>query len=200
MAAASALGWKACPCCFSQYCMIIETVAAPQPSFGCFTKGTSSQIADGAPADSRPQTPIQRTATLNARYNMQSAYGNDDQDQYRDRNEDDDQVSIAKRSSSKVGLGFLRARSQLGQLGVIQRRNCFLDLLRVEVGRAQRLPGLVGRNEVANRFKILLANPACLNGGSLQLRWTRNVQAGLGKKVARDREQPGQDQSDPNPA
>ena len=35
------------PCWRSQYCMTIAMLAAPQPSFSCLMKGTSSQMVEG---------------------------------------------------------------------------------------------------------------------------------------------------------
>src|SRR5205814_6286819 len=47
MCAASAL-LSAEPCCWrNQYCMTMAMLAAPQPSFSCLMKGTSSQMAEG---------------------------------------------------------------------------------------------------------------------------------------------------------
>src|SRR5690242_18865032 len=108
MVTASAPGWKASPCCFSQYCIIMTTLAAPQPSFACLTNGTSSQMPEGAAAHSTPQTPVQKTMTVKVRYNMTSAHGDDDQNQCCDGNQNNDQISIGKSSGSKVSLSFLR--------------------------------------------------------------------------------------------
>src|SRR3989449_9118596 len=47
MCAASALLSAARPCWRNQYCMTMAMLAAPQASFSCFMKGTSSQTAEG---------------------------------------------------------------------------------------------------------------------------------------------------------
>src|SRR5438270_12661964 len=42
-------------CCCDQYCMTMAMLAAPQPSFGCLTNGTSSHTPGGPAANSNPE-------------------------------------------------------------------------------------------------------------------------------------------------
>lgn len=49
-----------------------------------------------------------------------SADGDDYQDQSDDRENDDDQIAIAERTSRKVGLRFAGARRQLGEFLVVE--------------------------------------------------------------------------------
>src|SRR5439155_25532376 len=55
LSAASALTPTGRACCLSQYCMTIAMLAAPQPSFSCFTNGTLSQMPEAPAASAKPQ-------------------------------------------------------------------------------------------------------------------------------------------------
>src|SRR5438309_8742162 len=56
ISAASALTPTGRACCLSQYCMTIAMLAAPQPSFSCFTNGTLSQMPEAPAARSEEHT------------------------------------------------------------------------------------------------------------------------------------------------
>src|ERR1700746_2096297 len=99
--------------------MTIATLAAPQPFFSCFTKGTSSQT-DGAAA--RRQVLI--SSTINAgletgrSIGLVSADGHDDQNQRGDRDQDDNQVAVCEVARREVGLRLAGTSSQLREFAV----------------------------------------------------------------------------------
>src|SRR5260370_22775612 len=104
MRAASAIGFAGPPCC-CQYCITMAMLAAPQPSFSCFTNGTSSQRLGGSPAKSTPQTPSIRTTVLITRGGMglPSTRRHDDQNESCDGHYDDNQVAVAASAAGKAG-------------------------------------------------------------------------------------------------
>src|SRR3954449_331858 len=80
-------------CCLRQYCITIAMLAAPQPSFSCLMKGTSSQTP-GVAAKTKPQ-----------RHKMQMslcgifrvlADSHDNQHQHRDAENNQDQIAFAE--------------------------------------------------------------------------------------------------------
>src|SRR6266850_4782247 len=117
MLAASALSVGAFPCCCSQYCMTMATLAAPQPSFSCFTNGTSSQAPAASAASSVPQLASRSMTTVAARRSTAAlANRNNDENHNSDDDEDDDQVALTQRACGKISLRLLGLGRQVGQL------------------------------------------------------------------------------------
>src|SRR6266849_6745089 len=157
MRAASAIGFAAPPCCCCQYCITMAMLAAPQPSFCCFTNGTSSQRLEGLAAKSTPQTPS-RTTVLITRGGMglRSTHRDNDQNESGDGNYDDNQVAVAESAGGKVGPRPVRPGSQLRQFSIAQAGNRILHPLRVGMSRLQGLLCLLGGEELLQGFQILL--------------------------------------------
>src|SRR5437899_1349731 len=129
-------------------------LAAPQPSFSCFTKGTSSQTPGRSAASSIPHTPSNIRIVLTGVVQwlppaIAEALSNSDNNQNKrgDRHDNDDQIPIAECARGEIGLGVVHPRRQLCQFGVVQRRDGGLHLLRVHVRSLQRLLGLLRRKE-----------------------------------------------------
>src|SRR5919204_5779698 len=104
MCCGSALSPAACPACCSQYCITMATLAEPQPSFCCFTKGTSSQTPGGSAASSTLQRHKHATSALGERRSILSADCHDDQDQRRNTQDNDEQVPIGQSAGCEIGL------------------------------------------------------------------------------------------------
>src|SRR5260370_21605586 len=157
MRAASAIGFAGPPCC-CQYCMAMAMLAAPQPSFSCFTNGTSSQRLGGSAAKSTPQTPSIRTTVLITRGGMglPSTHRDDDPNESGDGNYDDNQVAVAESTGGKVGPRPVRPLSQLRQFSIAQAANRILHPLLVGISRLQRLLCLLGREEILPHFHNLI--------------------------------------------
>src|SRR4030088_2188146 len=99
-------------------------LAAPQPSFSCFTKGISSQMPEGSAAKSTPTTHSTRTMTRMTRgMGFLLAYRDDDQN--------NDQVPVAEVAGGEVGLRLLSPRRQLCQFSIAKAGHRSLHLLRV---------------------------------------------------------------------
>src|SRR5260370_32190766 len=114
MCAASAVGLSDRRCCSCQYCITIAMLAAPQPSFPCFTKGISSQTPDGLAANSMPPTHSTRTTMRITRgIGLLLMHRDNDQNQTGDDDQDNDQVSVAEVAPGEVGLCFLSPGLQL---------------------------------------------------------------------------------------
>src|SRR5260370_12597654 len=101
-AAVGLLGRRWCSC---QYCITIAMLAAPQPSFSCFTKGISSQMPEGSAAKSTLPTHSTRTMTHTTRgIGLLLPYPADNQNQTREDDQSNDQVPVAEGAGGKVGL------------------------------------------------------------------------------------------------
>src|SRR5438309_7354271 len=102
ISAASALTPTGRACCLSQYCMTIAMLAAPQPSFSCFTNGTSSQMPEGSAAKTTPAKSVPPTHSINTRIRITrdmgslSAHRDNNQNQRGDDDQDDNQVPVAQ--------------------------------------------------------------------------------------------------------
>ncbi len=97
-------------------------LAAPQPSFSCFTKGTSSQSAGAAAAAKTcPQQQPREQARASRGLMPTLPNRHDDQNQGRNRHNDESAGRDCHIAGGKVCLRLLRARGQLRQLGVAQR-------------------------------------------------------------------------------
>src|SRR5579871_1414032 len=134
MAAESAAA-TALPCCFCQYCMTMAMLAAPQPSFSCLTKGTSSHTPGPSAASARPQ---RQSATRNFFIGPGLAESHDQQDQHRNANQDEQQIAVADSAGGKIRLRALRAGRKLRQVLIVQGSHCRLDLLRIELRGLER--------------------------------------------------------------
>src|SRR4026209_619276 len=98
-------------------------LAAPQPSFSCFTNGTSSQTPGRSAARSTPQTPSSRPPILTAWPNIVEdlANCNDDQNENRNRHQDDDKDAITQGAGGEIRPRLLGSCSQPGSLRVHPR-------------------------------------------------------------------------------
>src|SRR5215470_10446855 len=77
--------------------MTIAMLAAPQPSFSCFTKGTSSHMPEESAAKTTPPTHSTRTIVRMKRgIGFLLADGNNNQNQSRDEDQDNNQVAVAE--------------------------------------------------------------------------------------------------------
>src|SRR5437879_4670476 len=149
--------------------MTIATLAAPQPFFSCFTKGTSSHTPAGSAAKTNPHKHTRIAANLPRLRSMRRlANRNNNQDQRRDGDQDNDQVSIAQRASGEISLGLAAAGSQLCQLLIIEPGYGIFHLLGIDVRGLQRLLGNWGGDEMPNRFNVPLARLGGRNGRTLQ--------------------------------
>src|SRR6266851_4051554 len=102
------------PCCSCQYCITIAMLAAPQPSFSCFTNGTSSQTPEGSAAKSTPPTHSIRTIVPMTRgIGLLSAHRDNKQNQASDDDQDNNQVPVGEVAGSKVGLRLASPGRQL---------------------------------------------------------------------------------------
>src|SRR5215813_3706581 len=128
------------PVCFCQYCITMAILAAPQPSFSCLTKGTSSHRPPVCAAQRRPQRHTIAASLCGKPTVMKRplAYGHDDQHQHRDRQDDPDQLFLTYVSCSKISLPFVGSRRKLGQLIVVQSGNRGLHLLRIDLSLLHR--------------------------------------------------------------
>src|SRR5580765_2026219 len=106
---ASALPSEGCPCWRSQYCMTMAMLAAPQASFSCLTKGTSSQMPGASAAHNKLQRHSDAVSVLLTCNDMGPtlSHSDNDQNQRCDGQDDNDQIPVAQRARGKVGLGFI---------------------------------------------------------------------------------------------
>src|SRR6478672_6680359 len=106
---ASEASFAAWPCCACQYCITMAMLAAPQPSFSCFTKGTSSQMPGRSAANNMPQTPSSTTTILTGRLNIGEVLpdSNNDQDERGNGYQNNDQIAIAQGAGGEVRLRFV---------------------------------------------------------------------------------------------
>src|SRR5260370_17491455 len=111
MCAASAVGLSDRRCCSCQYCITIAMLAAPQPSFSCFTKGISSQMPEGSAAKSTPPTPSTRTMTRMTRgMGFLLPHRDDNKNHSRDDDQNNDQLPVPEVAGGEVGLRLLSPR------------------------------------------------------------------------------------------
>src|SRR5260370_6870546 len=83
-------------------------LAAPQPSFSCFTKGISSQMPEGSAAKSTLPTHSTRTMTRTTRgIGLLLPYRDDNQNQTRHDDQNNDQVPPPDYARAKLGLPLL---------------------------------------------------------------------------------------------
>src|ERR1044071_4038036 len=135
--------------------MTIAITAAPQPSFSCLMKGTSSHTPGGPAARSTPQSTIatksiyHRSSPLRLSPAVILADCYDDQDQYCNRNQDQEQITVAHRSRGKIRLGLLHSRRKSCQVVITERRNCDFDLMRIQLCGFQCFFRLWSREEKA---------------------------------------------------
>src|SRR5262245_26452571 len=99
-------------------------LAAPHPSFSCFTKGTSSQTP--AVCAARIKLEPQRHSIapslcgMRQRISVSLADCHDDQDQHGDSQDDEDQIALAEIAGGKISLGLICPRGELRQFLVVQ--------------------------------------------------------------------------------
>src|SRR5215470_8424975 len=114
--------------------MTMAMLAAPQPFFSCFTKGTSSQTPSGSTANRTPQRHRGMVAILRMLRSIgRLPHRDDDQNERGDTDQDDDQVTVAESAGCKVGLRLVGARSQLSQFLVIQIGDGVLHLFCIDM-------------------------------------------------------------------
>src|SRR5260370_24099339 len=113
-------------------------LAAPQPSFSCFTKGTSSQMPEGSAAKSTPPTHSTRTMTRMTRgMGWLLAYRDDNQNQTRDDDQNNDQVPVAEVAGGEGGLRLLSPRRQLCQFSIAKAGHRLLYPLTAPISSLQ---------------------------------------------------------------
>src|SRR5579864_2879965 len=111
LASMAVAGREAFFCC-CQYCITMAMVAAPQPFFSCFTKGTSSHTPDcpAASSDSISNRVVRLSAAaIIGPGVLRSVHRDDDQYQHRDCQNNQDQVAVAETSGCKIRLRFVGA-------------------------------------------------------------------------------------------
>src|SRR5450432_3785520 len=172
-------------------------LAAPQPSFSCFTKGTSSQMPERSAAGSTQQNPSSATAILAMPLNTVENLSHSNNDQYKDghSHKNNDQIAITERAAGEIRLRLLHPRSEPRQFSVVQRGNCVLYLLRIHMRRPQSFVSLLRREELPDLFHILLPLRGGLHRCLLQFRGTDHVRGPFCQKVLRKRENRGQNES-----
>src|SRR6478735_4967424 len=120
MATASAAASISLACCLRQYCITMAMLAAPQPSFSCLIKGTSSQTP-GVAAKTKPQRHRIQMSLCGIFRAIEKVLPDCHNDQYQHRNaqNNQDQITLAETTGGKIGLRFVSARRQLGQFLVV---------------------------------------------------------------------------------
>src|SRR3982074_2964855 len=163
----------------------MATLAAPQPSFSCFTNGMSSQMPEGSAAKSTPQTPSIRTTILLMLGNMGwlCTHRDNDQNESGDGNQDNNQVPVAEIAGGEVGLRLVHPRCQLCQLGVTKASHRILHPFRVCMRGLQRLLCLLRGEKLLHSFQILLPYPRGIHSRFLQFRGTHYVFGSLREEV-----------------
>src|SRR5437588_8938985 len=140
MATASALESMAWPRCLSQYCITMAMLAAPQPSFSCLIKGTSSHTpgvtAQSVARKAKPQRHKIATSLCGIERSMEIVLTDrhNNQDQHGNAQNDQDQVAFAEIAGGKISLRPVRTHCELGQFLIAQCGNGCLHLLRIQLG------------------------------------------------------------------
>src|SRR5512146_3481365 len=106
-----------------QYCITIAIDAAPQPSFDCWTNGTSSQIP-GSAAKRRVQKHRDTAIAFATRLRMGSALANrhNNEDEGSDSYDDEQEIAVIHSSGGEVALRVVLAGCKLCQFGIGERR------------------------------------------------------------------------------
>src|SRR5215831_8371295 len=182
-------------CCFCQYCITMAMLAAPQPSFSCFTNGTSSQTPAPCVAKAMPQrhNNIEHLCGKPRTIRPRLANSNDDQNQRNDGQDNQDQVALLDPSCGKISLSFAGSCCQLGQLLIAQSGDGSLDLLRIHFGGLQRFLRSWGRKKLLDGFQIAVPHLRRRHGFFLQVRRTHYV--ALGHKIGGNHKERSQDNS-----
>src|SRR5215471_4537046 len=146
------------PACFCQYCMTMAMLAAPQPSFSCLTKGTSSHRPPVCAPQKRPQRHTNNPSLRGMPKVTKSplADGHDDQHQHHDGQDDPDQLSLTDVSRGKVRLRLVRPRRKVGQVIVVQSGDRGLHLLRIDLRLPHRLLSKRCGEKSLDRLQVLL--------------------------------------------
>src|SRR5258708_13841318 len=159
-------------------------LAAPQPSFPCFTKGISSQTPDGLAANSMPPTHSTRTTMRITRgIGLLLMHRDNDQNQTGDDDQDNDQVSVAEVDPGEVGCCFLSPGRQLCQFSSAKTGHCLLHLLRVCMSCLQCPLRPFRGEKLFQCIHILLPHPGSVHHCFLHLGRTHYVFGGLGKEI-----------------
>src|SRR6478752_8592961 len=105
MATASAAASISLACCLRQYCITMAMLAAPQPSFSCLMKGTSSQTP-GGPANTMPQRHKIQMSLCGKYRAMKTVLADchDNQHQHRDAENNQDQIPFAEIAGIEISL------------------------------------------------------------------------------------------------
>src|SRR6266446_3472951 len=182
--AASVVGLPDRRCCSCQYCITIAMLAAPQPSFSCFTKGISSQMPEGSAAQSTPPTHSTRTMTRMTRgMGFLLAYRDNNQNQSRDEDQNNDQVPVAEVAGGEIGLRPLSLRRQLCQFSIAKTGHRLLHLLRVRMSSLQCALRPFRGEKFLQGIQILLPYSGGIHGCFLQLNGTHYVFGSLGEEI-----------------
>src|ERR1051326_2750688 len=121
MFTASAVASTSLACCLRQYCITMAMLAAPQPSFSCLIKGTSSHTP-GVAAKTKPQRHRIEMSLCGIFRAIKTilADSHDYQHQHRDAENNQDQIAFGKIAGRKVSLRFVGPCRQLGQFLIVK--------------------------------------------------------------------------------
>src|SRR5262249_44752212 len=157
--------------------MTMAILAAPHPSFSCFTNGTSSQMLAACAPKAMPQR-NKGIASLRGTprtIRMCLANCNDDQNQRNDGQDDDDQVAVADPPRGKISLGFIGSCCQPGQVLIAKSGNCCPDLLRIDLSGLHGFFRSRSREKLLDSFQIVLPRLRRRHDFFLQVRRTHYV-------------------------
>src|SRR6478672_7770035 len=121
MATASAAVSISLACCLRQYCITMAMLAAPQPSFSCLIKGTSSHTP-GVVAKTKPQRHRIQMSLCGIFRAIKIFLADCHNDQYQHGYAEDDQnqVTLAEIAGIKISLRFVGPCRQLGQFLIVK--------------------------------------------------------------------------------
>src|SRR5262249_43850843 len=182
-------------CCFCQYCMTMAMLAAPQPSFSCFTNGTSSQTPAPCVAKAMPQrhNNIEHLCGRPRTIQPRLTNSNDDQNQRNDGQDNQDQVALLDPAGGKISLSFVGSGCQPGQFLIVQGWDGGLDLLRICLGGLHRFLRRRGRKELLDSFQIAL--PRLGRRRDFFLEFGGSHYVALGNKIGGNKKERNQDNS-----
>jgi hypothetical protein len=166
-----------------QYCITMAMLAAPQPSSGCFTKGTSSQWPVCAGAQMAHKLMIE---TVHGRRMPLRNYNYDNNQRHAQYDQRD--IERAQVTGGEIMLRLISFGRELRQILIAQLRNRFFHLLGVDVGLFQSVSGYRIGQELLHLLYVLLAHLRGGNrlllqiGGGYHMRALRGQSYGKGKQ------------------
>src|SRR5436305_10514977 len=163
--------------------MTMAMLAAPQPSLGCLTNGTSSHTPGGPAANMNAERHSRAASLFSMKRPIELLVdGHDNQDQRGNGNNNPDQVAVTEASGGKVGLRLVCASCHFGQVLIAQGRHGILDLHWVHFGGLQGLFRRRRGEKLLHGLKIVLPRLAALDHFFLKVSGIHNV--GLRKAFA----------------